>query len=101
MRKPRAVWGSGGPAYHRVSETIADALAHVVSRLNPQPDEKCLDVATGTGWTARLLKAREADVIGVDIGVAVIEAAKKLAPDMTSASEMLRNSNFLMADSKL
>ena len=30
------VWGSGGSAYDRVSETIADALDHVVARLNPQ-----------------------------------------------------------------
>ena len=30
----------------------------------------------------RLLKARGADVTGVDIGVGVIEAAKKLAPDI-------------------
>ena len=47
-----AVWGSGGSAYDRVSATIADALDHVVARLNPQPGEKCLDVATGTGWKA-------------------------------------------------
>jgi SAM-dependent methyltransferase len=46
-------------------------------RLNPQPD-----VATGTGWTARLLKARGADVTGVDIGSGVIEGAKELAPDI-------------------
>ena len=77
-----AVWGSGGSAYDRVSATIADALDHVVARLNPQPGEKCLDVATGTGWTARLLKARGADVTGVDIGSGVIEAAKELAPDI-------------------
>ena len=77
-----AVWGSGGSAYDRVSETIADALGHVVARLDPYPGEKCLDVATGTGWTARLLKARGADVIGVDIGAGVIEAAKKLAPEI-------------------
>src|SRR5262245_38751120 len=44
--------------------------------------EKCLDVATGTGWTARLLKARGADVTGVDIGTGVIEAAKELASDI-------------------
>ena len=31
-----AVWGSGGSAYDKVSETIADALDHVVARLNPQ-----------------------------------------------------------------
>jgi SAM-dependent methyltransferase len=80
--KAAAVWGSGGSAYDRVSETIADALDHVVARLNPQPGEKCLDVATGTGWTARLLRKRGADVTGVDIGEGVIQAAKKLAPDI-------------------
>jgi SAM-dependent methyltransferase len=77
-----AIWGSGGCAYDRVSATIADALGHVVARVAPQPDEKCLDVATGTGWTARLLKALGTDVTGVDIGAGVIEAAKKLAPDI-------------------
>jgi SAM-dependent methyltransferase len=77
-----AVWGSGGSAYDRVSETIADALDHVVGRVAPQPGEKCLDVATGTGWTARLLKARGADVTGVDIGAGVIEAAKRLATEI-------------------
>ena len=77
-----AVWGSGGPAYDRVSETIGDALDHVVARVAPHPGEKCLDVATGTGAAARLLKARGADVTGVDIGAGVIEAAKKLAPDI-------------------
>jgi SAM-dependent methyltransferase len=77
-----SIWGSGGSAYDKVSETIADALDHVVDLLNPQPGEKCLDAATGTGWTARLLKARGADVIGVDIGAGVIEAAKKLASEI-------------------
>jgi SAM-dependent methyltransferase len=77
-----AVWGSGGSAYDKVSESIADVLDHVVKLLNPQPGEKALDVATGTGWTARLLKASAADVIGVDIGAGVIEAAKALAPDI-------------------
>ena len=80
--KAAAVWGSGGAAYDRVSETIADALNHVVARIAPQKGEKCLDVATGTGWTARRLKSREASVTGVDIGAGVIEAAKTLAPDI-------------------
>jgi ubiquinone/menaquinone biosynthesis C-methylase UbiE len=55
-------------------------LEHVVARVAPQPGEKCLDVATGTGWTARRLKARGANVMGVDIGQGVIDAARKLAP---------------------
>ncbi|HMF24222.1 MAG TPA: methyltransferase domain-containing protein, partial [Pseudolabrys sp.] len=80
--KAAATWGSGGAAYDKVSETIADALQHVVDRLDPEPGEKCLDVATGTGWTARLLKSRGADVVGVDIGAGVIEAAKTLAPSV-------------------
>ena len=78
--KAAAAWGSGGAGYDRVR--IADALDHVVGRVAPQPGEKCLDVATGTGWGARRLKARGANVTGVDIGAGVIEAAKKLAPDI-------------------
>lgn len=77
-----ATWGSGGRDYDRISESIADALAHVVQRIVPQPGERVLDVATGTGWTARLLAARGARVIGIDIGAGVIEAAKALAPEI-------------------
>jgi SAM-dependent methyltransferase len=57
-------------------------IDHVVSRIAPQLGETCLDVATGTGWTARRIKRRGANVIGIDIGVGVIEAAKKLDPDI-------------------
>ena len=77
-----AIWGAGGSAYEGVSETIADALDHVVTRLAPRSAETCLDVATGTGWTARRLKARGASVVGIDIGQGVIEAAKRIAPDI-------------------
>jgi len=80
--KAAAAWGSGGSAYDRVSETIADVLDRVVTSVAPQHGEKCLDIATGTGWTARLLKARGADVTGIDIGAGVIEAAKEFAPDI-------------------
>lgn len=75
-----AVWGSGGRDYERISELSADALGHLVNRLLPQPGERVLDVATGTGWTARLLADRGAVVTAVDIGAGVIAAAKRLAP---------------------
>jgi SAM-dependent methyltransferase len=74
------VWGNGGRDYERISELSADALAHLASRLLPQPGERVLDVATGTGWTARLLADRGAVVTAVDIGAGVIAAAKRLAP---------------------
>src|SRR5213595_1247663 len=77
-----ATWGSGGRYYDRISESVSDALAHLVNRLLPQPGERFLDVATGTGLTARLLSSRGATVIGVDFGAGVIEAAKALAPDI-------------------
>jgi SAM-dependent methyltransferase len=77
-----ATWGSGGRDYDRVSEGVSDALAHLVNRIAPQPGERFLDVATGTGWTARLLSSRGATVTGVDIGAGVIEAAKVLSPNI-------------------
>ena len=38
-----------------------------------------LDLATGTGWAARLAAAGGAKVVGVDIGADLIEAAKERA----------------------
>jgi SAM-dependent methyltransferase len=80
--KLAGVWGSGGRDYDRISETIADALEHCVLRLDPKPGESFLDVATGTGWTARRLAARGAKVIGTDIGEGVITAAKAFSPQI-------------------
>jgi SAM-dependent methyltransferase len=81
-QRAAATWGSGGRDYDRISEFVSDALTHLVNRLVPQSGERFLDVATGTGWTARLLSARGAIVTGIDIGAGVIEAAKALAPDI-------------------
>src|SRR5262249_6390475 len=80
--KAGATWGSAGHAYDKVSETIADAIAHAVTRVAPRPNESFLDVATGTGWAARLIKAQGANVIGIDIGRGVIAAARALSPDI-------------------
>ena len=78
-----AVWSSGGAAYEVISESIADGIDHVVNRVWPTDGERFLDIATGTGWTARRLAARGAVVTGIDIGEGVIEAAKRLAPAIT------------------
>jgi ubiquinone/menaquinone biosynthesis C-methylase UbiE len=63
-----ATWGSGGRDYDRISESVSDALAHLINRIAPQPGERFLDVATGTGLTARLLSSLGAKVTGVDFG---------------------------------
>src|SRR5688572_1445054 len=73
--RPAAVWSSGGSGYDEISRGIADALEHCVLRLNPQPGERILDLATGTGWTSRLVARRGARVTGVDIASGLLDAA--------------------------
>ena len=74
-----ATWGAGGASYDAISRTIANSIEHCIHRLAPQPGERVLDLATGTGWTARVAAARGARVVGVDIGTDLIEAAKDQA----------------------
>src|SRR5262245_56829462 len=74
-----AVWNAGGKDYDSISRGIADAIEHAVLRLNPQPGERILDLATGTGWTSRLIARRGAIVTGVDIADTLLEAARTKA----------------------
>lgn len=79
--KPAAVWNSGGARYEDISRGIADSIEHCVLRLAPQPGEKILDLATGTGWTSRIVKRRGASVTGVDMGADLIATASERARD--------------------
>ena len=51
--KAANMWSSGGRAYDEVSRGISEGIRHVVMRLAPEKDEQILDIATGTGLTAR------------------------------------------------
>lgn len=79
--KPAAVWNAGSARYDDISRGIADSIEHCVLRLDPKPDEKILDLATGTGWTSRVVARRGAKVTGVDIGAGLIETAKARAAE--------------------
>jgi len=74
-----AVWGRGGKDYDEVSFAISDALAHAAQRLNARAGERILDVATGTGWSARNVARRGAVVTGVDISPELLAAAGDLS----------------------
>jgi SAM-dependent methyltransferase len=74
-----ATWGSGGAAYDAISELIADSIEHLLARVDVKSGERVLDLATGTGWTARRLAQKGAVVTGVDIGAGVIDAARVFA----------------------
>lgn len=78
-QKPASVWNSGGADYEKVSRSIADSIEHAVLRLLPQPGERILDLATGTGWTSRLVVRRGAKVVGIDLGQDLIKAAQEHA----------------------
>lgn len=70
--KAAATWGARGMNYERITESISDSIEHCVIRLAPKAGERVLDVATGTGWTARRIAALGASVTGeylVTIGV--------------------------------
>jgi ubiquinone/menaquinone biosynthesis C-methylase UbiE len=74
--RPAAVWSAGGQHYDRISRGIADAIEHCVLRLDPQPGERILDLATGTGWTSRVVARRGATVTGADIAEDLLDAAR-------------------------
>ena len=81
-RAAAAMWGTGGRAYDDISFAISDALAHAAQRLVPQPGQAILDVATGTGWSARNAARTGAHVTAVDIAPELLTAAQELSAHM-------------------
>lgn len=74
-----AMWGAGGKGYDDVSFAISDALAHAAQRLNVRPGERVLDIATGTGWSARNMARMGAHVTAIDLSVDLIAAGQMLS----------------------
>jgi SAM-dependent methyltransferase len=73
------VWGSA--PWQRVAPLLAPVHEHVVRRLDPQPGERFLDVATGTGAVAIRAAQAGADVTGIDLAPALVETARRLAAE--------------------
>jgi SAM-dependent methyltransferase len=82
---PAIMWGRGGKQYDDVSFAVSDALAHAAQRLNPRSGERILDVATGTGWSARNVARTGAKVTGVDIAEELLAAARELSAHIRPA----------------
>jgi SAM-dependent methyltransferase len=78
-QRQSVMWGSG--EYQGVTETIADLHAVVLDRLAPQPGERWLDLACGTGAVAELAARAGARVTGVDLAPALLETAKRRAAE--------------------
>jgi SAM-dependent methyltransferase len=71
------MWGSG--PYEPVVEITKEVHDALLEALAPQPGERWLDVATGTGAVALLAARAGAEVTGLDLSPALIETAKQKA----------------------
>ena len=74
-----SVWSSGGRDYEEIIRGVYDGIDATVAGLAPRPGERILDVATGTGITARACARRGADVTGIDIAAGLLDAARTLS----------------------
>jgi SAM-dependent methyltransferase len=74
------MWGNG--PYQRVTETLGDIHERVIDSLDPQPGQRWLDLACGTGAIAERAAKRGADVTGLDLAPALIETAKERAAEL-------------------
>jgi ubiquinone/menaquinone biosynthesis C-methylase UbiE len=79
--KAAGMWSSGGRAYDEVSQGVSEGIRHCVMRLDPKESERILDIATGTGLTARHIARSGAMVTGVDIANGLLEAARQLSEE--------------------
>lgn len=77
--KQAVVWGSG--PYERIAETLAPMHGALVSRLTSRPNERWLDIATGTGGVAIRAATSGAHVTGIDLAPVLIETARRLAAE--------------------
>jgi ubiquinone/menaquinone biosynthesis C-methylase UbiE len=95
VRRPR-LWPIFRPVIRRQFNQIApvwdamrleDTFAPYEGALEriPGPVSRALDVGTGTGQGARLLAKRfpDAEVTGVDVASAMLDEARRLAPELT------------------
>lgn len=87
--KTAATWSLGGRDYDNISFGVSDALAHAAQRLSPEPGERVLDIATGTGWSARNMARMGARTIGVDIAPDLLTAARKLSAHFDPAIDFV------------
>lgn len=97
-QKQSRMWGVG--PYERIGATIADIHQAILARLDPQPGERLLDVATGTGEVARPAAKLGADVAAIDLAPAMIETAERRAgeDDVTVGFEVGDAENLAFAD---
>jgi SAM-dependent methyltransferase len=73
------LWSVG--SYERIAARLAPVSDQLTSLLAPQPGERALDLATGTGEVALRLAQTGADVSAIDIAEPMVEKARRRAEE--------------------
>src|SRR5581483_8251345 len=77
--KQRRAWGAA--PFEKIAERGGEAHDELVAAVAPDPGERWLDVATGTGAVALRAARAGADVTGVDYAEPLVETARRLAEE--------------------
>jgi SAM-dependent methyltransferase len=80
-------WDAG--RYERTAAELEPVARAVVKAAQPQPDERVLDLACGTGNAALLAAARGAHVVGVDGAPRLLEVARERARSLNLTADFL------------
>jgi SAM-dependent methyltransferase len=75
LRAVGAMWG--GADYDRLAQALAPVHDRLVMALDPQPGERWLDLATGTGAVALRAVRAGAEVTALDISERLLEQARE------------------------
>jgi ubiquinone/menaquinone biosynthesis C-methylase UbiE len=78
-QRQSVMWGNG--PYERVTDTLSDTHDMVLGKMAPQPGERWLDLATGTGAVAKKAAKAGAQVTGIDLSPVLIETAQREAAE--------------------
>jgi SAM-dependent methyltransferase len=73
------VWSAG--TYERFGTLFAPVVGELIERLKPQPRQRWLDLATGTGQVAIAAARAGAEVTAIDLAEPMIEKARRAADD--------------------
>jgi SAM-dependent methyltransferase len=73
------VWGAG--SYEKFAARLAPVQDELIARLQPQPGERFLDIATGTGEVAVRAATAGAAVTAIDIAEPMLEKARRRAEE--------------------
>lgn len=78
-QRQSVMWGNG--PYERITATLGDIHDLLMKRLAPEPGERWIDLACGTGALATRAARAGAQVTGVDLAPALIETAMQQAQE--------------------